>query len=84
MRRTAARLLTGTALAVVTAAGFAAPAQAAVSRSGGGLDVYPATAVPGGQVTVKHGGVRRSRGGGGRRERGRRRSLHARAEQPRR
>ncbi|MFE7649095.1 hypothetical protein [Streptomyces phaeoluteigriseus] len=51
MRRTAARLLTGTALAVVTAAGFAAPVQAAVSRSGS-LDVYPSTAVPGGQVTV--------------------------------
>ncbi|MFM9705472.1 hypothetical protein [Streptomyces galilaeus] len=52
MRRTAARLLTGTAFAVVTAAGFAAPAQAAASASGGSLDVYPSTAVPGGQVTV--------------------------------
>ncbi|MFF9058130.1 hypothetical protein ACF09K_05400 [Streptomyces sp. NPDC014882] len=51
MRRTAARLLTGAALAAATAAGFAAPVQAAVSGSGG-MDVYPSTAMPGGQVTV--------------------------------
>ncbi|WP_329217107.1 hypothetical protein OG352_14075 [Streptomyces sp. NBC_01485] len=50
MRRTV-RLLTGTALAVVAAAGFAVPAHAAGSR-GGSLDVYPSSAVPGGQVSV--------------------------------
>ncbi|MET9500618.1 hypothetical protein ACFYO5_03605 [Streptomyces sp. NPDC006259] len=53
MRRTAARLLTGTALAVATAAGLAAPVQAATAVSGtGSLNVYPSTAVPGDQVTV--------------------------------
>ncbi|MEU3616684.1 hypothetical protein ABZ725_30930 [Streptomyces sp. NPDC006872] len=51
--RTAARLLTGTALAVTTAAGLAAPAHAAGTTAGvGRLDVYPSTAVPGGQVSV--------------------------------
>ena len=50
MRRTI-RLLTGTALAVTAAAGFAVPAHAAGTRAGS-LDVYPATAVPGGQVSV--------------------------------
>ncbi|CAM5409126.1 hypothetical protein [Streptomyces aurantiogriseus] len=51
MRRTAARLLTGTAFAVAAVAGTAAPAYG----TGGGtgrLEVYPSTAVPGGQVTV--------------------------------
>ncbi|MGV9555095.1 hypothetical protein [Streptomyces sp. NPDC003401] len=55
MRRTAARLLSGAALAAATAAGLAAPVQAAASASasgGGSLDVYPSTAVPGGQVSV--------------------------------
>ncbi|MDG9717051.1 hypothetical protein [Streptomyces sp. DH24] len=46
MRRTA-RLLTGGALAVAAAGLVAAPAYGA-----GGLDVYPSSAVPGGQVTV--------------------------------
>ncbi|MFI5961234.1 hypothetical protein ACIA8J_03595 [Streptomyces asoensis] len=47
----AARLLTGTALAVLAAAGFAAPAHGAGTRAAG-LEVFPATAVPGGQVSV--------------------------------
>ncbi|MEH0443875.1 hypothetical protein QA811_09390 [Streptomyces sp. B21-102] len=52
-----ARLLTGTALAVTAAAAFAAPAYAVTARGGtstgaGRLEVYPATAVPGGQVSV--------------------------------
>ncbi|MDX5564950.1 hypothetical protein PYK79_18470 [Streptomyces sp. ID05-04B] len=60
-RRTArlltTRLLTGTALAVTVAAAFAAPAHAVTAGSGTGtdagrLEVYPATAVPGGQVSV--------------------------------
>ncbi|AVV42730.1 hypothetical protein C6376_16175 [Streptomyces sp. P3] len=58
-RRTArlltTRLLTGTALAVTVAAAFAAPAHAVTAGSGtdaGRLEVYPATAVPGGQVSV--------------------------------
>lgn len=54
MRRRTARLLTGTALAVTAAAGFAAPAHAvagAVSR-GGSLEVYPSTVVPGGLVSA--------------------------------
>ncbi|MYR04555.1 MULTISPECIES: hypothetical protein [unclassified Streptomyces] len=57
MRRTA-RLLTGTALAVGTAALAAAPAYggAAATRPlrapTGSLEVYPSTAIPGGQVTV--------------------------------
>ncbi|MFE9449494.1 hypothetical protein [Streptomyces sp. NPDC006739] len=48
MRRTA-RLLTGTALAVAAAGLAAAPAE---SADGGALQVYPATATPGSQVTV--------------------------------
>jgi hypothetical protein len=48
MRRTA-RLLTGTALAVATAGAVAAPAY---GGDGGGLEVFPASVVPGGQVTV--------------------------------
>ncbi|MGW1724441.1 hypothetical protein ACWCQK_16070 [Streptomyces sp. NPDC002306] len=48
MRRTA-RLLTGTALAVVAAGGIAAPAYGDTS---GSLEVYPSTTVPGGHVTV--------------------------------
>ncbi|SES42370.1 hypothetical protein SAMN04487983_105233 [Streptomyces sp. yr375] len=52
MRRTV-RLLTGTALAVVAAAGVAVPAaHAAAGARGGSLAVYPATAVPGGHVSV--------------------------------
>ncbi|MET8722366.1 hypothetical protein [Streptomyces misionensis] len=59
MRRTA-RLLTGTALAVATAALATAPAHGGVPRPAarpfgapaGSLKVYPATATPGGQVTV--------------------------------
>ncbi|MFI9818933.1 hypothetical protein ACIHFC_00415 [Streptomyces sp. NPDC052013] len=60
MRRTA-RLLTGTALAVATAGALAAPAYAGQATapdgrpfgtSAGSLDVYPSSAVPGGQVTV--------------------------------
>ncbi|MDX3799962.1 hypothetical protein [Streptomyces sp. AK04-3B] len=52
-----ARLLTGTALAVTAAAAFAAPAHAVTARGSTGadagrLEVYPATAVPGGQVSV--------------------------------
>ncbi|MDC0766110.1 hypothetical protein [Streptomyces sp. HD] len=47
MRRTA-RLLTGTALAVGAAALAVAPAHA----DGGGLEVSPASVVPGGDVTV--------------------------------
>ncbi|MCX5370086.1 hypothetical protein OG613_16060 [Streptomyces sp. NBC_00015] len=61
--RRAAHVLTGTALTVITTAGFAAPAQGAgpdagsrVSASAGtraaSLEVYPSTAVPGGQVSV--------------------------------
>ncbi|MFJ4691573.1 hypothetical protein [Streptomyces sp. NPDC088766] len=52
MRRTAARLLTGAAFAAATAAGLAAPVQAAAASKSGSLEVYPSTAVPGGQVTV--------------------------------
>ncbi|MFC8512175.1 hypothetical protein [Streptomyces sp. NPDC057257] len=48
MRRTA-RLLTGTALAVAAAGFVAAPAYA---DDTGGLEVFPSSAVPGGQVTV--------------------------------
>jgi hypothetical protein len=48
MRRTA-RVLTGTALAVAAAGLAAAPAYA---DDGGGLDVFPSSAVPGGQVSV--------------------------------
>ncbi|MFJ2819146.1 hypothetical protein [Streptomyces sp. NPDC087294] len=48
MRRSA-RVLTGTALAVATAALVAAPAFAA---DGGGLEVYPSAVTPGAQVTV--------------------------------
>ncbi|WP_333740075.1 hypothetical protein [Streptomyces sp. IBSBF 2806] len=54
VRRTV-RALTGAALAVTAAAGIAAPAHAAgvgAASSGGQLEVYPATAVPGGQVSV--------------------------------
>ncbi|WP_425247538.1 hypothetical protein [Streptomyces sp. NEAU-NA10] len=51
MRRTAARLLTGTAFAVAAAAGAAAPAHGTDGGTGS-LEVYPSTAVPGGQVTV--------------------------------
>ncbi|MFE0513227.1 hypothetical protein [Streptomyces sp. NPDC058964] len=58
MRRTA-RMLTGTALAVVVAGLAAAPAYAApayagaaVTSAAGSLEVYPSTAFPGGQVTV--------------------------------
>lgn len=51
-RRTA-RLLTGTALAATATALLAAPAHGtgAGTRTGS-LDVYPSTAVPGGQVSV--------------------------------
>ncbi|WP_330291148.1 hypothetical protein [Streptomyces sp. NBC_00576] len=61
MRRTAARLLTGTALAVTVAGSavtvaFAAPAAPAFAGTGssgnGALEVYPATVTPGTQVTV--------------------------------
>ncbi len=48
MRRTA-RMLTGTALAVAAAGLVAAPVQAADAK---GLEVYPSSVVPGGQVTV--------------------------------
>jgi hypothetical protein len=48
MRRTA-RMLTGTALAVATAGLAAAPAYGGGS---GSLEVFPSTAVPGGQVTA--------------------------------
>ncbi|MET7652317.1 hypothetical protein [Streptomyces sp. NPDC005486] len=55
-RRTArrsARLLTGSALAVVATAGFAGPAHGFGPGAGAGsLEVYPSTAVPGGQVSV--------------------------------
>ncbi|MFI2432021.1 hypothetical protein [Streptomyces sp. NPDC018693] len=56
MRRTV-RLLTGTAFAVAALGGIAAPAHAAPAGDThaevtGGLEVYPSTAVPGGQVTV--------------------------------
>ncbi|WP_153814398.1 hypothetical protein [Streptomyces sp. SUK 48] len=57
MRRTA-RLLTGTALAVGTAALAAAPAYGSATAARplraptGTLEVYPSTAIPGGQVTV--------------------------------
>ncbi|WP_405768911.1 hypothetical protein OHU34_28350 [Streptomyces sp. NBC_00080] len=65
--RRAAHVLTGTALTVITTAGFAAPAQGAGTDAGAGarvsasagsgtragsLEVYPSTAVPGGQVSV--------------------------------
>ncbi|WP_406009075.1 hypothetical protein OG440_25370 [Streptomyces sp. NBC_00637] len=55
--RRAGRLLTGTALAVIAAAGFAAPAVGADAAVGTGsragkLEVYPSTAVPGGRVSV--------------------------------
>ncbi len=57
MRRTAARLLTGTALAVALvgpATVVAAPAYGATGGigSGGALEVYPKTVTPGTQVTV--------------------------------
>lgn len=48
MRRTV-RLLTGTALAVATAGAIAAPAYGGDT---GGLEVFPYTVVPGGDVTV--------------------------------
>ncbi|MEU6147660.1 hypothetical protein ABZ848_45855 [Streptomyces sp. NPDC047081] len=48
MRRTA-RLLTGTALAVAAAGFVAAPAHA---DDTGGLEVFPSSAVPGGEATV--------------------------------
>ncbi|MFI6334386.1 hypothetical protein [Streptomyces sp. NPDC050535] len=48
MRRTA-RLVTGTALAVAAAGLAAAPAYGGDT---GGLEVYPSTVVPGGDVTV--------------------------------
>ncbi|MEU9451421.1 hypothetical protein [Streptomyces sp. NPDC048277] len=48
MRRTA-RLLAGTALAAAAAGIAAAPAYGGVTS---GLDVYPSTAAPGGQVSV--------------------------------
>ncbi|MER5598042.1 hypothetical protein [Streptomyces sp. NPDC002265] len=48
MRRTA-RLLAGTALAVVAAGAVAAPAYGGAT---GSLEVYPSTTEPGGQVTV--------------------------------
>ncbi|MFR0352460.1 hypothetical protein [Streptomyces sediminimaris] len=48
MRRTA-RLLTGTALAVAAAGSVAAPAYAGGT---GSLDVFPSSALPGGEVTV--------------------------------
>ncbi|WP_328871200.1 hypothetical protein OHT76_14335 [Streptomyces sp. NBC_00287] len=48
MRRTA-RLLTGSALAVAVAGLVSVPAYAA---DAGSLEVYPSSAVPGGQVTV--------------------------------
>ncbi|WP_405964367.1 hypothetical protein OG713_28370 [Streptomyces sp. NBC_00723] len=66
--RRAAHVLTGTALTVITTAGFAAPAQGAgagtdagarvsagagAGTRAGSLEVYPSTAVPGGQVSVK-------------------------------
>ncbi|MER5372094.1 MULTISPECIES: hypothetical protein [unclassified Streptomyces] len=49
MRRTAARLLTGGTLALAAAGAVAVPAYGA---GGGRLVVAPATAVPGGDVTV--------------------------------
>ncbi|WP_037675812.1 hypothetical protein [Streptomyces griseus] len=49
MRRTV-RLLTGTALAVAAAGAAAAPAHG--GDTGGRLEVFPATVVPGGDVTV--------------------------------
>src|ERR1041384_4657695 len=57
MRHTAARLLTGTALAVAIvgpAAVVAAPAYGSTGRIGsdGALEVYPKTVTPGSQVTV--------------------------------
>ncbi|MFJ8104773.1 hypothetical protein [Streptomyces sp. NPDC096132] len=50
MRRTT-RLLTGTALAVAAAGGIAGPVYAE-DGTGGDLRIHPATAVPGGSVTV--------------------------------
>lgn len=47
--RTTARLLTGSALAVAAAGLVCAPAHAG---DAGGLEVFPSSAVPGGQVTV--------------------------------
>ncbi|MFF3329747.1 hypothetical protein ACFYWX_09295 [Streptomyces sp. NPDC002888] len=49
MRRTV-RLLTGTALAVATAGAVAAPAYG--GDTGGRLEVFPSTVVPGSDVTV--------------------------------
>ncbi|MFF3844307.1 hypothetical protein [Streptomyces sp. NPDC002328] len=49
MRRTAARLLTGGALALAAAGTVTGPAY---GTGGGRLEVSPATAVPGGDVTV--------------------------------
>ncbi|MFF8968490.1 hypothetical protein [Streptomyces sp. NPDC014995] len=51
MRRTAARLLTGTAFAVAAAAGLAAPAYGTGGGTGS-LEVSPSGAVPGDRVTV--------------------------------
>ncbi|WP_256915216.1 hypothetical protein [Streptomyces hilarionis] len=54
VRRTA-RVLTGAALAATAAAGVAAPAHAAGVGSaspGDRLEIYPGTAVPGGEVSV--------------------------------
>ncbi|MFH9548606.1 hypothetical protein ACIBAH_03820 [Streptomyces sp. NPDC051445] len=55
-RRTAcrtARLLSGTALAVVAATAFAGPAHGVEAGTrAASLEVYPSTAVPGGQVSV--------------------------------
>ncbi|MER6415808.1 hypothetical protein [Streptomyces humidus] len=54
VRRTV-RALTGAALAATAAAGVAAPAHAAgvgAASPGPTLEVYPSTAVPGGQVSV--------------------------------
>ncbi|MET8167503.1 hypothetical protein ABZT34_25120 [Streptomyces sp. NPDC005329] len=53
--RRAAHVLTGTALAVIATAGFAAPAHGTVAGAGtraGSLEVRPSTAVPGGTVSV--------------------------------
>jgi hypothetical protein len=51
MRRTAARLLTGTTLAVAAAGGLAGPVYGADTATGG-LEVSPSTVVPGDRVTV--------------------------------
>ena len=56
MRRTAARLLTGTALAVTVAGAAGVVASPAYGGTGGigsgALEVYPGTVTPGTQVTV--------------------------------